>query len=358
MKKYFIILAAALLAVACNQEELQDPTGNAVEIPSNGFLAGIETKVALDESDYSLVWEEGDKVAVWNGSELLEPYVAQSAGKSSVLLGEEVDLQKNHCAFYPYDAVVEFEGNTVTAVIPGTQTPKSGTFPFNPSVAYAPAGEQTLSFYNICGLVGFEITEAEQGVNNVIIYGNNGEDLTGTVTVSYDEVSAPAATVVKGVKSVTLQAEGTFAPGTYYVAILPQKYLNGITITMNTPEGKQYKKDSKPFTLYRSHRINAMNINDGEFADENLITNAAELQAFFNIVNADENKGAGMTGKIVADIDLSHLDTFTPAVEFAGTLDGAYIVGDETRVSVTYKNLINELSVGYCFTQRALIQVP
>ena len=53
MKKYFILLAAALLAVACNQEELQDPEGNAVEIPSNGFLAGIETKVSL-ESDFSL----------------------------------------------------------------------------------------------------------------------------------------------------------------------------------------------------------------------------------------------------------------------------------------------------------------
>lgn len=346
MKKYFILLAAALLAVACNQEELQDPEGNAVEIPSNGFLAGIETKVSL-ESDFSLSWEEGDQVAIWNGTELLAPYTAQTAGKTTVLLGEEVNTDLAHCAFYPYDAVVEFEGNTVTAVIPGQQTPKSGTFPFNPSVAYAAAGEQTLQFYNVCGLVGFEITEAEQGVNNVVIFGNNDEDLTGTVNVSYDEISAPKATVVKGVKSVTLQATETFAPGTYYVAILPQEYKDGITITMNTPDGKQYKKNSKPFTLRRSHRINAMNINDGEFGAENLISNAAELQAFFNIVNADENKGAGMVGKIVDDIDLSHIDNFTPAAEFAGTLDGAYTVGEETRnysISNTTSHLIGTLS--------------
>lgn len=346
MKKYFILLSAALLAVACNQEELQNPEADAVEIPSNGFLAGIETKVSLD-SDFSLSWEKDDQVAIWNGTELLAPYVAQESGKSTVLLGEEVDVEKNHYAFYPYDAVVDFEGSTVTAVIPGQQTPKAGTFPFNPSVAYAPAGEQTLSFYNICGLVGFDITEAEQGVNNVVIYGNNGEDLTGTVTVSYDEVSAPVATVVKGVKSVTLQAEGTFAPGTYYVAILPQKYQDGITITMNTPEGKQYKKDSKPFTLRRSHRINAMNINDGEFADENTISNAAELQAFFNLVNADENKGAGMVGKIVDDIDMSEIDNFAPAAEFAGTLDGSYTVGEETRnysIINTTANLIGTLT--------------
>ena len=330
MKKYFILLAAAMTAVACSQNELQDPNENTLEIPQNGFFAGIESKVTLEE-DYSLSWEEGDKVAIWNGTEMLAPYVAQTAGKTTVLLGEEVNTELAHCAFYPYESVVEFEGNTVTAVIPGQQTPKVGTFPFNPSVAYAPAGEQTLQFYNICGLVGFEITEAEQGVTNVVIYGNNDENLTGTVKVSYDQVSAPTATVVKGIKSVTLQAEGTFAPGTYYVAILPQQYMDGITITMNTPEGKQYKKDSKPFTLRRSHRINAMQINDGEYGAENLISNAAELQAFFNVVNADENKGAGMTGKIVADIDLSHLDTFTPAVEFAGTLDGAYTVGDETR---------------------------
>lgn len=346
MKKYFILLTAALLAVACNQEELQDPNGTAVEVPSNGFLAGIETKVSL-EDDFSLSWEEGDQVAIWNGTELLAPYTAQTAGKTTVLLGEDVNTGLAHCAFYPYDAVVEFEENTITAVIPGQQTPKSGTFPFNPSVAYAAAGEQTLQFYNICGLVGFEITEAEQGVNNVVIFGNNGEDLTGTVTLSYDEVSAPKATVVKGVKSVTLQAAETFAPGTYYVAILPQEYKNGITITMNTPAGKQYKKDSKPFTLRRSHRINAMNINDGEFGAENVISNAAELQAFFNVVNADENKGAGMVGKIVADIDLSHIDNFTPAAEFAGTLDGAYTVGEETRnysISNTTSHLIGTLS--------------
>jgi hypothetical protein len=61
MKKYFILLAAALLTVACNQEELQDPNGTAVEVPSNGFLAGIETKVSL-EVDFSLSWEEGDQV--------------------------------------------------------------------------------------------------------------------------------------------------------------------------------------------------------------------------------------------------------------------------------------------------------
>lgn len=330
MKKYFILLAAALTAVACSQNELQDPNENTLEIPQNGFYAGIESKVTLEE-DYSLSWEEGDQVAIWNGTEMLAPYVAQTSGKTTVLLGEEVNTELAHCAFYPYESVVEFEGNTVTAVIPGQQTPKVGTFPFNPSVAYAPAGEQTLQFYNICGLVGFEITEAEQGVTNVVIFGNNGENLTGSVQVSYDEVSAPTATVVKGVKSVTLQAAETFAPGTYYVAILPQEYKNGITITMNTPEGKQYKKDSKPFTLRRSHRINAMNINDGEFGAENLISNAAELQAFFNIVNADENKGAGMVGKIVDDIDLSHIDNFTPVAEFAGTLDGAYTVGDETR---------------------------
>ena len=330
MKKYFILLAAALTAVACSQNELQDPNENTLEIPQNGFYAGIESKVTLEE-DYSLSWEEGDQVAIWNGTELLAPYVAQASGKTTVLLGEEVNTELAHCAFYPYGSVVEFEGNTVTAVIPGQQTPKVGTFPFNPSVAYAPAGEQTLQFYNICGLVGFEITEAEQGVTNVVIFGNNGEDLTGTVKVSYDEVSAPAATVVKGVKSVTLQADGTFAPGIYYVAILPQQYKDGITITMNTPEGKQYKKDSKPFTLKRSHRINAHEINDGEYGAENLISNAAELQAFFNIVNADENKGAGMVGQITDNIDLSEIENFTPLAEFAGTLDG----GEFTISNVT-----------------------
>ena len=67
MKKYFIMLAAALTAVACNQNELQEPNETPFDIPQNGFYAGIESKVTLEE-DYSLSWEEGDKVAIWNGT--------------------------------------------------------------------------------------------------------------------------------------------------------------------------------------------------------------------------------------------------------------------------------------------------
>ena len=347
MKKYFILLAAALLAVACNQEELQDPEGNAVEIPSNGFLAGFEAnvKVALQD-DWSLAWEVGDGVAIYNG-ETFSEYLAQTAGASTTLLGEDV-ADVAHCAFYPYSEDLVFEGTSVTAVIPSEQTPKIGNFPYNPSVAYVAAGNKSLAFYNICGLVGFEITADEVGVSNVVIYGNNNEVLTGGIKVDCNSTTPKAAVVEgKGVQSVTLQAEGTFEPGVYYVAVLPQKFEQGITITMNATDGKQYKKTSKPFTLNRSHRINASNINDGEFGAENLISNAAELQAFFNVVNADENKGAGMVGKIVADIDMSTLDHFAPAAEFAGTLDGSYTDGENTSnwtISNTTSHLIGTLS--------------
>lgn len=347
MKKYFILLTAALLAVACNQEELQDPNGTAVEVPSNGFLAGFEAnvKVALQD-DWSLAWEVGDGVAIYNG-ETFSEYLAQTAGASTTLLGEDV-ADVAHCAFYPYSEDLVFEGTSVTAVIPSEQTPKIGNFPYNPSVAYVAAGNKSLAFFNICGLVGFEITADEVGVSNVVIYGNNNEVLTGGVKVDCNSTT-PKAAVVEGkdVQSVTLQAEGTFEPGVYYVAILPQKFEQGITITMNATDGKQYKKTSKPFTLNRSHRINASNINDGEFGAENLISNAAELQAFFNVVNADENKGVGMVGKIVADIDMSTLDHFAPAEEFAGTLDGSYTDGENTSnwtISNTTSHLIRTLS--------------
>lgn len=328
MKKIFILLAAALLTVACNQEELKSPDGNAAEIPSNGFLAGFEpkSKVALQD-DWSLAWEAGDAVAIYNG-ETFSSYQAQESGATTTLLGEDVG-NVAHCAFYPYSDELEFEGTSVTAVIPGKQTPKIGNFPYNPSVAYVAAGNKSLAFYNICGLVGFEITEEETGVSNVVIFGNNNEILTGGIKVDCNSTT-PKASVVegRGVQSVTLQADGVFEPGVYYVAVLPQKFEQGITITMNAPDGKQYKKTSAPFTLNRSHRINASNINDGAFGAENIISNAAELQAFFNVVNADENKGAGMAAKIVADIDMSTIDHFIPAAEFAGTLDGSYTDGE------------------------------
>ena len=349
MKKYFIMLAAALTVAACSQSELQDPNDNLADIPANGFLAGTEgsTKVTIDAADnYSLSWEAGDEVSVYDGTSAAT-YTAQTAGKNVILLGGAVNADVAHYAFFPASGASAFDGSAVTALIPGEQTPRVDGFPYNPSVAYAPVGSRSLVFHNICGLVEFEIgTEIADVISNVVISGNNNENLTGLVTVDCTSAT-PVATVVegKGVKSVTLQAaEGGFEAGhKYYVAILPQVFTEGITITMNSTAGKQYKKVSSPFTLNRSHRINPGTINDGTFGEENLISNAAELQAFFNVVNAAEDKGASMKAKIIADIDMSHIDTFTPAAEFAGTLDGSYQTGEGEIASYTISNTTDAL---------------
>ena len=335
--RIIFMLALAAAATACNKAELEgtDPAG----LKSNQFLASLEgasTKVTMAD-DFSLSWVAGDQVSVFGEDLKNNLFTAAEGGDQTVLDGGEVtvDAEKTYYAVYPYsekNSIVA--GGVITTEIPTVQTPKQGDIPVNFAVARNDG--QTFAFYNVCGLVGFEITEED--IVSVTVKANGAEEyLTGKINVTPS--TAPSYEVVEGVSEVTLVTDGVFEKGYHYVAVLPQAFENGITVLMAKEDGTvATKTTTKSFTLNRSHRIDTRQIDaDQSWTKLTSISNAAELQAF---LAAADNYAAADVVTLAADIDLKGYD-IVPAASFAGTFDGA---GKSIKNWNTTTALFNEVS--------------
>lgn len=308
------MLAVAAAAMACNQAEIENPS----PLKANQFMASApSTKVSMN-ADYSLYWEAGDQVSVFapDGSNNLFTSEAETGAKSTVLNGPDafvVDLSQTYYAIYPYSADNSIENGVITTTIPTVQTPVKGAFPVNFGVAVS--NRHNLSFMNVCGLFGFEITQED--IVSVTIKSKGAQEyLTGKVAV---DCATASYTVVDGLTEVTLVTKDKFAVGTYYVAVLPQTF-SGMTVTMYKADGSVASvTNTAGFTLERSHRLETGVVDGGTFAGKIMtITNAAELQGF---LAAADSYSAEDEVTVANDIDLSGYD-LVPATSFAGTFNG------------------------------------
>lgn len=308
------MLAVAAAAMACNQAEIESPSA----LKANQFMASApSTKVSMN-ADFSLYWEAGDQVSVFapDGSNNLFTSEAETGAKTTVLNGADsftIDLSQTYYAIYPYSADNSIENGVITTTIPTVQTPVKGAFPVNHAVAVS--DRQNLSFLNVCGLFGFNITQDD--IVSVTIKAKGAQEyLTGKVAVDCADASY---TVVDGLTEVTLVTKDKFAVGTYYVAVLPQTF-SGVTVTMFKADGSVASvTNTAGFRLDRSHRLETGVIDGGTFAGKiTTITNAAELQGF---LAAADSYSAEDVVTVANDIDLSGYD-LVPATSFAGTFDG------------------------------------
>ena len=324
MKKPLMIIRNLIIGIflpafiACTQEEIEGVDSSA--LCSNQFLASFSeegTKVTMD-SDYNLSWEKDDEVSVFDedGNNLL--FKAKESAVNTILEGDvEVDGAKTYYAAIPYSVSNEMEGTSISLSIPPVQTPRAGSFPANYAVAKSEG--KTFRFYNVCGLVGFEITEPD--IASVTVTPNGeGECLTGKVAVDCSDIAAPSYELLDGIAEVTLTAENVFAGGYHYVAVLPQTFEKGITVTMYKKDGTQAKKTTtKGFTLNRSRRIDTKQIDaDQDWTNVVLITSAGDLQGFLATADALTSEAEV---RLINDIDLKGYE-MAPAKSFAGTFNG------------------------------------
>ena len=279
----------------------------------------VNTKVVLD-ADTMLSWEVNDKVSVWDGAAFTE-YAAQSAGTETLLCGPVTEAGKQYYAFYPADESVEFAEGTLTMTLPSEQTLVEGHFPYAPAVAFSTAENRDFRFRSICGMLGFTITRDD--VMSLTINGKKNEILAGAVTVDLSNMKNPTWTVVEGEGqreiSLTSSDGQPLQPGTYYVAVLPQTFEEGIIISMfNTDSEQAERVRSKELTLKRGKYLNAGNVDALEsWGTSYHISSADEFVQFMSLDSYDATAKIGL----LADIDLKGR-TIGSIKKFDGVFDG------------------------------------
>lgn len=335
--RYFWVMAICAAIASCEKPDDQTPVlppageEEVQTVPYPQTPAGkdsffalfedvpVQTKVVLD-TDRMLSWEENDKVSVWDGAAFTE-YAAQSSGVQTLLAGPETASGKEYYAFYPADESITFADGTLSMTLPSEQVLVEGHFPYAPSVAFSTAADRDFRFRSVCGMLGLTITRDD--VVSLSINGKKNEILAGAVTVDLSDMKNPAWTVVEGEgeREIVLKSEDGAAlkPGTYYVAVLPQTFEEGIIISMFNADNEQAERvRSKELQIRRGKYLNAGNVDALEsWGTSYHISSTEEFVQFMSKESYDATARIGL----LADIDLQGLEVGS-IKKFDGVFDG------------------------------------
>ena len=242
MKKItlYTLSLAALISMSCAKEAAPEATyGDSVIFQAT--LGEVDAKAVLTEGATSskVTWEAGDKVSLW-AENLMYEYKADNSGSKSTLSPVKGgSLADEYYALYPYDAEATLASGVITTTLPAVQTAKMTSFSHHLAVSYSTS--LSLGFKNVCGLFRIDITEPT--ITKVEFKGNANEDVAGKIAITVGD--APAWSAVSGAKTVTLSAEEgkNLHLGVYYLAVLPQEFNSGVTVTTYYKDGSTFVKN-------------------------------------------------------------------------------------------------------------------
>ena len=256
LKALSALALATFAIVGCNKEVEQ------IEAPASDILIGEpmivtatlgdNTRTILHQEDeaYKVWWNPGDCITIVQGSargdfeaQIDEPVpTAAFKGTLTTIVGgsENSNLDPNYIyGVFPASAQVRLtteewvDGDLLVAPFQPAQEAVEGSFDTDALTSVARSEALKLSFYNMASVLA--ITVEEEGISAIGLE-SLGEFNVGAyeieVTFNYGKPSIAAAS---GLTDVVLYAPDydSFIKGnTYYMAILPGTYENGIKFTM------------------------------------------------------------------------------------------------------------------------------
>ena len=247
------IISVCLLALAaCQSDELQVPDTEACTLE---ILTSTEhaTRTALLEDGKTVVWEQGDAIAVYDYIAPKKKFVAEVSEGTTRFKGNITPKNSSFLAVYPHDLCEdELQSQKVVINLPSEQIAVPGGFAPNTNLSIG-KGERNVdgspsqvTFRNICQLFKLQVPSYIDGRITKIVLTTN-KAIAGKLLVDYSG-STPTVTVDNQENtSVTLlppAGSTTFAEGTYYMAVAPVQ-AEGFSLTMTDTNGKSYSQHSK-----------------------------------------------------------------------------------------------------------------
>ena len=343
MKKffhYFIIGITAVSLLSC-AKEIANPENepvpgeeavvvvnpNAVPMVFNATKENPDTKSNI--SGNSILWEDSDKIAIFDGTALNE-FTASSVSGTGASFSGSAEPVSEYYAVAPYEAATNLStANTrISITVPHNQVViGSHCVDSKALVSTAVAsGTTDLDFENQFALMKVKITKSN--IIGVTVKGNNDESIAGSAHFYYAGDGAPKVDLSNaGQKSVNLTYKATasssnsaFPTGDYYIVIWPKDFPSGYSVIITDEDGGiSLKSTSAAQSFSRNGGQNLSTIDDATFCPS-VIMNAAQLKMWRRLAEAGVYS-EGDEVKLGADIDLAGY-TWKPVTEFLGVFDG------------------------------------
>ena len=250
----YFLAALAVIAAGCAKE-----TPEVVIEPSSVvFTAGIDTKAVLDGSDVK--WAAGDAITIWNGTAAAKFTTDDSGASATFTTASALAETGTYTALYPHDGSADFsDPAAVATTLPEAQTAAAGTFDPAANLAVASSNTTSLTFYNLVSYLKFTVPTGMDDLISVSFSGNSSETVAGAATVNV----GTKALIATGSETATLS--GPFTEGsTYYLAIAPQTFTGGYTVTITRTSGTYTMVSGKNVTFSRATARNIGELWDGE----------------------------------------------------------------------------------------------
>ncbi|MBO6170386.1 MAG: calcineurin-like phosphoesterase family protein [Bacteroidales bacterium] len=326
MKTNYILSLAVLGAILCScAQEMGTDVPDGSLMVEKQLTATIEkTKVNLDETQLHPFWEEGDKIAVYDGEALREFTLMSGAGTAkAVFSGSVAAGAESLSAVYPFSAAT-LESGKLSYSVPVVQTASGPGADPGALVMYSgSASGSSLVFGNCVSLLRFSVPD---GVNSVI-FNLDSEQFT---------MNLPGRT------------------GNYSVAV-PAGYYSMLTVYVRTSEGDFSMESTNLLELEEGHSLSLGELSSGDHVI--VISTPEELVSFLGTISSSDKSNA----VIVNDLDMTGVE-FAPAAGFGGTLNGnghsINITGATSPLFYSNGGVISGIVLEGTFTPASLESAP
>ena len=304
MRKIYSFMVAAVAtfaAISCTQEldnNVPEQTGETVVYTAS---IDVDTKAALNEETRKSEWVPGDAITVLDGTKGWN-FTTKGSGENAEFSNSEgFGEYRPVLAVYPAgDYSANVAEKTVTAVIPPDQQAQKGTYLNTAALAIAYSESDSFAFKNAHTLLKFTVNA--DNVTHVIFHGNLEEKITGTVSVALTEdgtsVTCDDKTYVKCYAWHDEENKYFEKGETYYMAIAPQTFTNGVTVKIQVNEGEEItvKTTTKSVTNAKVNTI----LDLGEIKYEAPVVHEWAVAGTFNGWSATANPMELVDGYYVA----------------------------------------------------------
>ena len=258
---YILIAAAATAALtnSCQSDRLAGdidavrPAEELITISAD-IPTESETKTVRDAQG-KIYWLPADEISLFyasgegGGSRFTSTNEeqtgrAQFTGSIGVITGgsdENDGVEQNwFWGLYPYDASASCDGTFIYTTTKSVQEAGTGSFGDDTFVSIGRSQGLSMSFYNVCGGIGFSVTRDD--IKRVVLYGNGEEALGGRLKIGLGDDGKPyIAEVTDAITEIELVAPGggTFTAGEYYyIPTIPVSLPSGFTLELYTNAAK------------------------------------------------------------------------------------------------------------------------
>lgn len=306
MKRLLLLAVTATMFAACSKDNVEN-TINLYDEVLRVSVGEEETRIQLNENCHS-IWNEGDLVSVFNKTTGNECY--KFDGKTGDREGTLSKCDDNAgagtdkvLAIYPYQSEYAVSGNFIIATIPDTQTYMADSFGDGGNIMVASSEDTSLRFKHIFGWIKLNLTDdLERMVSTITFSGNNSEKLAGSVLIDADTQKVylsgdnKSALTLDCGDGVQLSAD---VPTSFYIAILPQTFTNGVTVEVTMTDGTSFKKYHKSsFSITRNH-IQPVKTNNSQPASSMILYTTSDSNSI--IMNTFDGFGAEFISNTYAD---------------------------------------------------------